>query len=286
MLKKCTRQEFEKHVDFAYALALVPSKSSYPTYRDGIKTKEMFLERAEKAFSRDTEDILLFEHNGKTEGWIHYYRIPEDKYLSTVSFNINSDAAEAMQEFLDFAKTEFCGYDLYLGYPAENKDAVKFLSSHGFECIESSYNNTAFLEKHKIMPHSDEIVRITKKNYGCFRALHEQAEENMYWNCDRIYADLENWAIFVKMTDGEPVGTVYYTRAGDGWFEIFGTDMKDGVNDPDLLAELVNAALNDAKVRGGRFMTWFCEEENLEAAKRSNFMCVGKYVCYTAHLDG
>lgn len=286
MLKKCTRQDFDKNAEFAYELALVPSKSSYPTYNDGIKTKEMFLERAEKAFSRDTEDILLFEHNVKTEGWIHYYCIPENKYLSAVSFNINSDAAEAMREFLDFARAGFRGYDLYLGYPAENEVAADFLSSHGFECIESSYNNTAFLEKHRIVPISDEIVPITKENYGYFRTLHAEANENMYWNCDRIYADLENWTVFVKITNGEPVGAVCYTMAGDGWFEIFGTDIKDGVNDPDLLAELVNAALNDAKVRGGRFMTWFCGEENLEAAKRSNFMCVGKYVCYMAHLDG
>lgn len=149
MLKKCTEPEFEKYVDFIYELALVPSKSGYPTYNDGIKTKEMFLERSRKAFSKNTEDILLFEHNGNVEGWIHYYWIPEDHYLSTVSFNINLAVEEALQEFLDFAKTEFCGYDLYLGYPAENKNAVDFLSAHGFECIEEDYNNTAFLENFK-----------------------------------------------------------------------------------------------------------------------------------------
>ena len=49
MLRKCTEQEFEKYIDFAYTLALESSKSGYPTYNDGIKTKEMFIERAKQA---------------------------------------------------------------------------------------------------------------------------------------------------------------------------------------------------------------------------------------------
>ncbi len=261
MLRKCTKPEFEKYADFVYALALVPSKSGYPTYNDGIKTKEMFIDRAEKAFSRYTEDILLFEHNGNVEGWVHYYWIPEDKYLSTVSFNINSAAEQALQEFLNFARIEFKGYDLYLGYPTDNKNAVDFLSAHDFECIEAAYNNTAFLEKCGTAPVSDEIIPITKENYAYFRELHAQAEGDMYWNCDRIYVSLENWALFVKLMNLEPVGTVYYMKVEDGWFEIFGIDMKDGICDSDLFRELINIALTDAKKRGGKFMTFFVMEK-------------------------
>ena len=42
MLRKCTEQEYKEYADFAYGLALDQSKSGYPTYCDGIKTKEMF----------------------------------------------------------------------------------------------------------------------------------------------------------------------------------------------------------------------------------------------------
>ena len=90
MLRICTEQEYQKYADFVYEIATDQSKSGYPTYSDGIKTKEMFLDRSQKAFSRDTENILLFEYEGTVEGWIHYYWLPEDRYLSTVSFNINS----------------------------------------------------------------------------------------------------------------------------------------------------------------------------------------------------
>lgn len=59
-LRICTESEYKKYAEYVYSLALDQSKSGYPTYCDGIKTKAMFLDRSEKAFSRDTEEILLF----------------------------------------------------------------------------------------------------------------------------------------------------------------------------------------------------------------------------------
>ena len=147
MLRICTESEYRKYADFVYEIAIDQSKAGYPTYSDGIKTKEMFLERSAKAFTRDTENILLFEHDGIVEGWIHYYYLPEDDYLSTVSFNIDSHTEEALQEFLAFAQEQFKGYDLFLGYSKDNKKAVTYLTTHGFACIEEDYNNTAFLHK-------------------------------------------------------------------------------------------------------------------------------------------
>lgn len=61
MLKPCAKNEFDQYVDFAYELATDAEKSAYPTYCDGIKTKEMFIERLLKAYERETEEILLFE---------------------------------------------------------------------------------------------------------------------------------------------------------------------------------------------------------------------------------
>ena len=57
MLIKCTKQELEKYIDFVYGLALDLTKSGYPIYCDGIKTKSMFIECLLKAFERDDEEI-------------------------------------------------------------------------------------------------------------------------------------------------------------------------------------------------------------------------------------
>lgn len=42
MLIKAELKDIEKYGDMAYSLALDPTKSCYPTYKDGIKTKKVF----------------------------------------------------------------------------------------------------------------------------------------------------------------------------------------------------------------------------------------------------
>ncbi len=88
MLRRCKEEEFSQFGDLAYELAVDKERSGYPCYSDGIKTKEMFLKRTKMAFSRDNEEILLFEYERLIEGLIHYYWLKDDKYLSTISFNI------------------------------------------------------------------------------------------------------------------------------------------------------------------------------------------------------
>lgn len=284
MLRKCTEQEYRKYADFVYGLALDPSKSGYPTYCDEIKTKAMFFEQAEKAFSREAEEILLFEYEGTVEGWIHYYFLSEDNYLSTKSFNINSHTEIALQEFLNLVQEQFKGYDLFLGYSKDNKAAINFLANSGFECIEEDYNNTAFLEHYEPIPISDSVVRVTKENYEHFRILHRQVEGDMYWNSERIYEDIDNWIILAKICNGEAVGSVYYMTNDDGWFEIFGIDMKDGAFEPELFGELLEKALNTAKELGGKYMTFFCDEQEQKIVGKLGFACVGEYVCYKKRL--
>lgn len=285
MLRSCTEQEFKQYADFVYELALDPSRSSYPTYTDGIKTKEMFLERAQSAFSKATEEILLFEYEETVEGWIHYYFIPEDHYLSAVTFNIQTHMKQALQEFLEFVQIRFKGYELYLGFPTDNKNAVDFLSNHEFECIEDDFNNTAFLEKYEPIPISDSVILITKENFNYFRTLHRTFEQDMYWNSDRIYAALDKWIIFVKLRQDEVLGSVYLIDCDDDWFEIFGIDMKDEIFDSEVFYELLGKALNTTKERNGKYMTFFCEKEQLEIVKKLGFQCIGEYVCYKKLIE-
>ena len=145
MLRTCTIDEFNRYADFAYELALDLTKSGYPTYCDGVKTREMFMERSLKAFERETEEILLFEIDGKVEGLIHPYWIPEDHYLDTCLFLTNRETEQVLSEFLEYAGKNFSGYDLFLGFPAENQAAIDFLVRNGFECIEMTITIPHFL---------------------------------------------------------------------------------------------------------------------------------------------
>ena len=285
MLKPCTKSEFDSYIDFAYELAIDPKRSAYPTYCDGVKTKEMFIDRLGKAFERETEELLLFEYEGKVEGLIHYYWIPEDNYIGTCGFNINKAAEQALSEFIALAEERFKGYDLFLGFPADNRPAVDFFEKQGFECIENDYNNTALLGQMNDLPNCNHLIRITKDNYGMFKVLHDQIDGDMYWNSERILADLDEWIVYVEEADGVPQGAVYFLDESDDWFEIFGIDMNNGEFNINIFKTLLYAAMSEVKRMGGKTLTFFCEEKEEKAALECGFKCVGRYLCYKTHFE-
>ena len=285
MLRPLGEAEFDKYVDLAYGLALDTERSGYPTYTDGIKTKQDFVERSRKAFSRDNEQILLYERNGITEGWIHYYVLPDDSYADTCSFCIAEGMGDAVKEFTDHMTERYPGFDLYMGFPKENIDAVSALRDLGAELIEESYNNAIELEGYEPGPEDDDIIPVTRDNYPLFSELHS-VHTDMYWNTERILEDLDEWRIFVRMKDGRPVGAVYFMIWDDLVMdEIFGIDLKDDIYDGEVFRSLMNAALAYDKRRGVRHMVFFSEEGSQQDAIACGYRCIGKYVCYKKRLE-
>lgn len=285
MLRPCTELEYREYADFVYALALDPARSGYPSYSDGIKTKEMFLESAAQALARENEGLLLFEFGGVAEGWVQYEAMPEDRCLQTLGFHIAAHTEAALAEFLVFAGARFPGYTLDLGFPAENERALGWLTARGIPLLEESRNCTAFPDRLEPVPPEGDVRRITRENFALFRTLHEPAEAGMYWTSDRILRALDRWTVLVLLEDGAPVGAVYFTALSEDWFEIFGADLRGGF-DAGHLRALLAAALCDAKNRGGRFMTFFCAPEEEAAARDLGFRSVGGYCCFETRLDG
>ena len=282
MLKRLEEQDFERYAEFAYELALDTTKSGYPTYTDGVKTKEDFFDRFRKAFSRDNEEILLFERGGKVTGWIHYYHLPDDRYLQACSFCIAEGMDEAIAEFTAFARENFPGCELYLGFPEENREAVTALVSGGFTCIEESYNDILDFASYEPHPESENVVPITKKNYKPFAELHAQ-HKDMYWNSERILNAIDEWSIFALLRNGKAVGAVYL-RKDEATPEIFGIDFEDGVYDSAVYRALLTAMLNDCKRQGAQHLFFFNDEDSQPDALACGFRYVGKYVCYKTVL--
>lgn len=281
MLTQLKETDFEKYVEFAYSLALDLTSSGYPTYADGIKTKKEFIDRARLAFIRENENILLYERNGQVCGWIHYYYLAADQYLDTCSFCILEGMGEAIAEFLAFARVHFPGSELYLGFPEENTEAVMALESGGYPRIEESYNDVMDLTTYEPALDCPDIIPVTRKNYDLFRGLHS-AETDMYWNSDRLLADIDRWTIYLYQQNGAAAGAIYFT-GGPILSEIFGIDFPGGY-DAKVYRRLVTKALNEAKRNHIRSMVFFNEERGQADALGLGFHCISKYVCYRIAL--
>ena len=282
MMVNATGEDARKYEDLFYTVAKNPAQSCYPTYGDGVKTKTDFLTAAQNALADERSELLLFVLDGNVEGWISYFWISEDRYLQINGSIIRKDAERALNELLSRLETRFAGYTAYFGCPDENYETVRFLESRGFDCIERAWNHSFFFENYAPAARAREIERIDRSNFDKFRAVYP-AESDDYWNCDRIFAALDDWMVFVCNRGGEPVAAVYLT-GGNGYFEIYGTAFADGTLREDALRELLNAALGECKRVGAKYLTYLCSAEERNALQALGFGCVGVYILYERAL--
>lgn len=278
MLKKLEKYDFEKYADRAYEIALDRTRSCYPTYTDGIKTKEDFFNTALKTFECDTDEILLFCQGEKVCGWIHYYALKDDRYIGIHSFNIESGTETALKEFEEFCRDKFKGYDLYAGFPEENISAVSYLKENGYELLEKSCPTVFHFECAVRFESCKHIGKIEKETYYKFEALHSQTDDGMYWNCERILKTFENWIIFYY--DDKKTQAAIYLNAAQDIPEIFGVDFNNNEQNPDVFSKLIKSCLNYLSRAGAKHLYYFAEENEKDTLLNLGFKDLGGYSCY------
>lgn len=262
MLRPLMESEFEAAAEQAYTLSLDLSKTSYPIYTDGLKTKEDFLTRSRKGLMRDTEEILVYEKDGIAQGWIHYEVLPEDHYLGLCNMTMGKGYAEAFAELLAYWKSRYPGYTWGKYFPEENREIRDFLAANGYGFGERQSMYLLWFRDYTCKKDPLQVVRIDKENFSIFREIHRAYENNMYWTSDCIEPVLDDWAIFAYLEGDTCLGTVYYNgvTCQDKDFEIFGIDLLDGKQPPEVTHALLTAALNDAKRAGANSMYFSADD--------------------------
>lgn len=279
MLTRLTETEFDKWTAWAYRLATNEKHASYPTYRDGIKTREDFVERARRGFN--DEEVLLFRHDGEVCGWIQWYAIPAENYAQTVSFLVERHVVEATREFVAHVARLHPGALLDIGVDGANQQAAAALQACGFTLLENAVNHTLFFEQYQPMPVTEGVTQMGAADENDFRRLHNWPD--MYWNADRILADLPNWKVYLHRQQGVVVAALV-CRAGD-WPEVFSVDFDGEDFRPESYRAMMAACLNDAKAVGCPYMTYFEEEEQaLPILDALGFDAVGRYAAYRKEL--
>ena len=283
MLIPPKESEFDAYLDFAYGLSQDPARSGYPTYRDGIKTRETFISHARRAFSRPDWEALLFTLDGQVEGLIVFDHTDKERYIHTDMFNIRRDTQTALAEFVNYCRERWPGFDLDLGFPAENTQALSWLEGAGVPCLERSWNYQIFLDSYTPLPEDPSVRRVTADSFEEFAAVHSRIEGDMYWNCKRVRETLNDWAIFVT---GEPfsptAGEVLMTDRGDEHQEIFALEFADEY----AFRNLLTAALNHLKARKMKYLTFFVDDGSEEGKilTELGFQLVGGYVAHRIRL--
>lgn len=279
MLTRLTEEELRRYAPWAYGLAMGEKHSSYPTWQDGIKTREDFMARARRSFT--DEEALLFRHDGEVCGWIQWYADPTEGYAMTVSFLIESHAEEAARAFVAHVAQTNPGVTLDIGLDGRNTQAAVALEKCGFTLLESAVNHTMLFGGYQPVPVPQGVALMTPADENDFRRLHN--DPDMYWTAERMLADLPGWRVYLHRENGEAVASLT-CRAGD-WPEVFSVDFGGGAFRADSYRAMLAACLNDIHAAGYPHMSYFEEEEcALPVLKELGFRRVGRYLAYRKEL--
>lgn len=252
MLQQLEEKEFDQYIDLAYEISLDLSRTSFPVYTDGVKTREDFILRSRMGMDREDEELLLFTHNGQAEGVIQFYVLEKDRYIGITSISVEKHYAGALKELFQYWSEKYRGYEWDVYFPEENEEALGFMREKGLKAEESVVDVLLFKE-YAMQPEEEGILHINHENFQRFAEIHRFSEEGMYWTGERIRKNLENWEIFVS----EGKGAVYYNGKGQENLEIFGIDFWRQEPDMDTARSLLAACLNHAKRSGAKSMYFF-----------------------------
>lgn len=283
MLRKLTKEEYPPYLDWAYGLALDMSRSGYPTYADGLKTRADFDRNAARAFGREHERALLFEEEGRALGWIHYYALPEDQYLGTRAFCIEDKTEQAMDELLAYLAPKYPGFTMYLGFSEKNTRAVNHLAELGWPLGEESLVGVMRFEDYRPLPESAEFLTITAENFDRFAALHARMDGQMYWDNAHLREALDRWHIYLLCRDGQDAAAVYCMYM-DGMLEIFGMDYAEGVFDQEAFRAMLLRALNQGKADGMETFTFFHSPQEAPTVQELGVRLLDRYLMYEKAL--
>ena len=278
MLVKATREDLERYMDFAYAIALDPARSGYPLFSDGVSTREQFVHHVWTGYDSGDQEILLFIANGTVEGWIQFLHIETDRYLQTNGFLIRECAEQAMAEFREYARIHFAGCDLYWGFPKRNARAITYLQKMGCRLSEEAYHDIFIFDETTTPAEPAGLVKVTDRNFSEFQRIH-RVDPDAYWTSDRIHSALSEWMIYMLHRDGIALG---YICARDG--DIFDLGYRSDAFDKDVYKALVSAILRDYKAAGRGHVIFFNDERSQSAALELGFSCVGEYALFVESL--
>lgn len=275
MLKKITKEELKNIETKFYFLSQKPASTCYPVFYDNIKSSLDFEQHIHKSFNNKDSLLFAFKHNNEICGLIQFFVIKLDLYLQLDLFLVEKYKEEALEDLLTYIQRVYPAYNLYFGFPSENTDCINYLLLHSFKVIEKDYNYSFDFSTYEVLDNPKYIEKITRSNYSKFAKLHKRADQNMYWNSDKIYSALDDWSIFIY-EKRQVEAAIYYKECKNGIIEIFGVDFL-GEENLEILESLVIYLLNYAYKQGKKYLVFF-NDKKYDYLIKLGFEYIGKYV--------
>ena len=276
MLRCVCAEELAALLDVFWPVALDLTRSTYPTYTDGVKTRGDFAQAVRRALREDWGEVLIHVHEGVDNGLL-VIDVADDEFVSLHVCLTHAHQPECLAEALAYLRTRHAGKTLWLGFAPENTEMLAFAQANGFALLDDSVNWNIVLADWQSCAPEAAVLPVCGENFDAFRVL--WTDKDMYWNADRIEAALNRWMLFIT-ADGR--GAVACMDEGV-MLEIFGFQYRDGY-DAEAQCALMTACLNAAKAKGARYLTYFSDRDEADVMRSLGFRRVSDYHCYEMKL--
>lgn len=224
-------------IDFVLSKSVDSITASYIrmyTNADVIKTMDQQISNA------DGELFGIYEGN-KLFGVVSYFWIVTEEYMQTTIFLIEGRYDEVAAFAIKHMKNGRENYKLFIGMPAENIEAIDFLSKAG-KLSENSMNFILESYEAKYIQ-NDKVIKIECHNFPDFELFYEKyaIKYEMYWSSKNIFLEIDRFDIFAYVDQGEIIGCIF-SKKGKTNQEIYGLfiDYEDSRIYKSLLSELLH----------------------------------------------
>lgn len=276
MLRPMMETDWHTCRERAWNLACSLQTSGFHTYLDGVKTRADFDRRVARAFTDDTETLLMLtDDQSDFRGLIQCFCLREEQYVQTCHFLTEDGWQEtALEQFLAYAREHYPGMELNMGFPAENVRAVQSFAKQGLAPVEKSSVWMAHADTWTPGTVPPQVRPLDDENLDAFHRLHDA--QDMYWTTERILGAREQWQVLLYGTEA-----VLYAMTGEPMAEIFGVDDAEGFS-AERFVGLVSGLMNRLAEAHLCYFTESRQEEALLPAL--GFQSICRYNCYSIRL--
>lgn len=219
--------DWQLHADHAWQLSQNLRTSGFPSYLDGIKTREDFEQSAQKGLASRYDILLRCETGETTRGYIHAFYLPDEAYASVCLFLFEDGWQEAMlRRFVAWARERWPKAQLDMGFPPENCLSCAALAALGFEMLEQSEMYTLNLGAYTSAPRGESVRPMEgTADETSFARLHRG--DDMFWTAERVLEQKEQWLVLLhRGAAGDDAALL--CRRDELLSEIFGVFYKNG----------------------------------------------------------
>ena len=287
MIKIKEISEVQEIADFAWELSQNDSWASYPR----VKTKIQLAENIKHAIDRNNERVIACYHDDVLRGICVYFWISDEKYAQTTQFLIQEEHfAQIADELIEYVSGELSGYQLLIGVPATNHNAIQYFSQRNFECIEASFDTRLYDLQPRLSQECEGIEEITMADYEEYAIFHDKhaIPNEMYYHSKNLKKDLARFRALFFREHGQIHASIFIKTGKDG-AEVFGLFIDDDYKDKGIESALINEMLLRLFNEFGSLkeIVFFIEEDcvdQLDFALAAGFEINDKYRCYKLTL--